>query len=590
MAEEKKVTPQMEATPRQASLTLNVERQTQRASRPYLHWASLRGGAMLMLAIGIFAIFVAPCLGQAAPKPDPSGIATGDKNSVLDAAGNPFVVPQPTDPSAAGYAQAKQDAAAFEAQETKEPLAVKLADSVGHIRVATNFAWTLNTGYLVLFMQAGFGLLTCGLVRKKNAAHLMMLNFAAYVFAFIAYYAVGYAFQFGAVAINNAPTNLGGTPTLNHFLIGHALWGILGGKAFFMTGAGYDAGSNVLALFEVVFMETAGYIIVGSVCERISFWSFLLCELFIGAILYPVFGCWVWGGGWLSQLGTTMGLGHGYVDFAGSTVVHAVGGFCAMALSIILGPRLGKFGPDGKPRAFPAHNLVYVVTGTFILLFGWMGFNPGSTLGATDLRISVIAINTNLAAVAGAATAMLFWYFKFRKPDITMACNGMLAGLVAITAPCAFVSPTSAFIIGILAGFVVCFGVLFNDHVTKIDDPCGAISVHGFCGVLGAICLGLFADGSYGAGWNGVGAASYLGQAGRGVTGLFYGDSKQFLVQIAGALICAAWAFGATFIVFKIVNAVKPIRVSAEVEQMGLDLPEFGLLGYPEDVVHATNG
>jgi Amt family ammonium transporter len=283
-----------------------------------------------------------------------------------------------------------------------------------------------------------------------------------------------------------------------------------------------------------------------------------------------------------------MGLGHGYVDFAGSTVVHAIGGFCAMAISMVLGPRLGKFGPDGKPRAFPAHNIAYVVTGTFILLFGWMGFNPGSTLGATDLRISVIAINTNLAAISGSATAMLFWYWKFGKPDITMACNGMLAGLVAITAPCAFVSPTSAFVIGILAGIVVCLGVLFNDNVTKIDDPCGAISVHGFCGVLGAISLGLFADGTYGAGWNGVGATSYLGQAGKGVTGLLYGDTKQFLTQVMGAAICAAWAFGATFLVFKAVNAVKPMRVSKEIEQEGLDVAEFGLLGYPEDALHAT--
>jgi Amt family ammonium transporter len=229
-----------------------------------------------------------------------------------------------------------------------------------------------------------------------------------------------------------------------------------------------------------------------------------------------------------------------------------------------------------------------VVTGTFILLFGWMGFYPGSTLGATDLRISVIAINTNLAAISGSATAMLFWYWKFGKPDITMACNGMLAGLVAITAPCAFVSPTSAFIIGVLAGLVVCLGVLFNDNVTKIDDPCGAISVHGFCGVLGAICLGLFADGTYGSGWNGVGATSYLGQAGRGVTGLLYGDTKQFLVQVMGAAICAAWAFGATFIVFKAVNAVKSMRVSKDVELEGLDVPQFGLLGYPEDAIHAT--
>ncbi len=547
-----------------------------------------KGSAMLAITAGIVAFLLMPCMGQDAPKPDPSGLATGDKTSVVDAGGTAFVITEPTDKTAPDYAQKKKDFDEYQAQAAKEPLALKLADATGHIRVATNFAWTLNTGYLVLFMQAGFALLTCGLVRKKNAGHLMMLNFAAYVFAFLAYYAVGYAFQFGAMAVNAAPGNIGGTPTLNHFLVGSGFWGFLGGKGFFMAGPAYDAGSNVFALFEVVFMETAGYIIVGSICERISFWSFLLCELFIGAILYPVFGCWVWGGGWMSQLGNTMGLGHGYVDFAGSTVVHAVGGCCAMALSMVLGPRLGKYGPDGKPRAFPAHNLVYVVIGTFILLFGWMGFNPGSTLGATDLRISVVAINTNLAAISGSATAMLFWYWKFGKPDITMACNGMLAGLVAITAPCAFVGPTSAFIIGILAGLVVCVGVLFNDNVTKIDDPCGAISVHGFCGLLGGICLGLFADGTYGSGWNGVGATSYLGQAGKGVTGLFYGDSKQFLVQVMGAAICAAWAFGATFIVFKTVNAIKSMRVSKEVELEGLDVPEFGMQGYPEDAISVT--
>lgn len=548
--------------------------------------ALLRRSLLVIFAAGILLTALTPLMADD-PKPDPAGIATGDKTNVVDAGGNAFVVAEPADKSAPNYAQGKKDADEFKAQAEKEPLAMKLADSVGHLRVGTNFAWTLNTGYLVLFMQAGFALLTCGLVRKKNAGHLMMLNFAAYVFAFVAYYAVGYAFQFGAVAVNAAPANLGGTPTLNHFLFGSGGWGFLGGKGFFMAGPGYDSGSNVLALFEVVFMETAGYIIVGSICERITFGAFLLCELFMGAILYPVYGCWVWGGGWLSQLGTTMGLGHGYVDFAGSTVVHAIGGFCAMALSIVLGPRLGKFGKDGKPKAFPAHNIVFVVTGTFILLFGWMGFNPGSTLGATDLRISVVAINTNLSAIMGSATAMLFWYWKFGKPDITMACNGMLAGLVAITAPCAFVGPTSAVIIGILAGLVVCLGVLFNDNVAKIDDPCGAISVHGFCGVLGSICVGLFADGTYGAGWNGVGAATYLGTAGRGVTGLFYGDSSQFLVQVMGAAICVAWAFGVTFIVFKTVNAVRSMRVSREVEAQGLDVPEFGLPCYPEDALHA---
>ncbi len=519
------------------------------------------------------------------PQPDPAGIATGDKTTTYDAGGTSFVVSEPTDKTAPDYDKNKKAFEDFQAQAGKEPLAMKLADNVGHLRIATNFSWTLLTGYLVLFMQAGFALLTCGLVRKKNAGHLMMLNFAAYVFAFLAYYACGYAFQFGAVAVNAAPTNLGGIPGLNKFLIGSGQWGFLGGKGFFLSGPGYDAASNCLTLFEVVFMETAGYIIVGAICERITFGAFLLCEIFVGAILYPTFGCWVWGGGWLSQLGLTMGMGHGYVDFAGSTVVHAVGGFCAMALAVILGPRIGKYGPDGKPRAFPAHNLVYVVTGTFILLFGWMGFNPGSTLGASDLRIAVIAVNTNLAACAGAASAMFLWYYLFGKPDITMACNGMLAGLVAITAPCAFVSPNSAVIIGILAGIIVDLGVLFNERVIKVDDPCGAISVHGYCGWFGAVSVGIFADGTYGAGWNGVGAASYLGKAGLGVTGLLHGDTRQFIMQLFGATLCFVYAFGFTYLVFSVVNAVRSMRVSKEVELEGLDVPEFGLPAYPEDEV-----
>jgi Amt family ammonium transporter len=560
---------------------------TKRAVRS-VRRSMLAAGATIVLLSGMLAGFSAFSFADDGPKPDPAGIATGDKTNAVDANGNPFVVPEPTDKSAPDYVQNKKAFDEYQAQAAKEPLAVKLADSVGHVRVATNFAWTLNTGYLVLFMQAGFALLTCGLVRKKNAAHLMMLNFAAYVFAFLAYYAVGYAFQFGAVAINAPPANLGGVPTLNHFLIGSGQWGFVGGKGFFFLGPAYDSSSNCLALFEVVFMETAGYIIVGAICERISFWAFLLCELFIGAILYPIAGCWAWGGGWLSQLGSTMNLGHGYIDFAGSTVVHAVGGFCAMALAIVLGPRLGKFGAGGKIRAFPAHNVVYVVTGTFILLFGWMGFNPGSTLGATDLRISVVAVNTNLAAVAGSAAAMLIWYFLFGKPDITMACNGMLAGLVAITAPCAFVSPTSSVIIGVLAGCLVCGGVLFNERVLKIDDPCGAVSVHGFCGWLGGVSVGIFADGTYGSGWNGVGTASYLGHAGQGVTGLIHGDTRQFWCQLMGATLYAAWAFGATFVVFGIVNKVKSMRVPVESEEEGLDVPEFGVPGYPEDALVPT--
>src|ERR1700730_14992043 len=536
------------------------------------------------LLLIIVCALVPPVLAQETQR-DPSGTTTGDKTNAVDAGGNSFVVRERTDRADPDYAKKKAAYDEYVEQAAKEPLAVKLADTVGHVRIGTNFGWTLNTGYLVLFMQAGFALLTCGLVRKKNAAHLMMLNFAAYVFAFLAYYAIGYAFQFGAVAVNASPSNIGGAQTLNHFLIGSGQWGFLGGQGFFLSGPAYDAWSNCLTLFEVVFMETAGYIIVGAICERITFWAFLLCELFIGGLLYPISGCWVWGGGWLSQLGSSVHLGHGYVGFAGSSVVHSVGGFCAMALALILGPRLFKYGPDGKPRAFPASNIVFVVTGTFILLFGWMGFNPGSTLGATDLRIAVVAVNTNLSAVAGSAAAMLLWYRLFGKPDITMACNGMLAGLVAITAPCAFVSPTASVIIGVVAGVVVCLGVLFNERILKIDDPCGAISVHGYCGWLGAVALGIFADGTYGAGWNGVGAAAYRGKAGQGVTGLLHGDWSQFVVQLGGATLLAIYAFGATYVVFKAVNAWRSMRVSKKVELEGLVMPEFGMLGYPEDAV-----
>jgi Amt family ammonium transporter len=370
---------------------------------------------------------------------------------------------------------------------------------------------------------------------------------------------------------------------IGQFLIGRGHWGFVGGKGFFLNGVAADPGGPGLAMLEFASMLIAAYILVGAICERITFRAFVLCELFVGGILYPVLGCWVWGGGWLSQLGATLGYGRGYVDFAGSSVVHAVGGFCAMALAIILGPRLGKYGPDGLPRPFPAHNIVFVVIGTFILLFGWMGLNPGATFGATDFRVGLIAINTNLAAVGGAASAMLFWYLSFGKPDISMACNGMLAGLVASSAGCAFVGPAAASVIGILAGLLVCAGVLFNERVLRIDDPCGSISVHGYCGWLGAVSVGVFADGTYGAVWNGAGAGTYLGTAGPGVKGLLHGDVGQFAVQLGGATLSALLAFGITYVVFKVVDRLWPMRVEPDVELEGLDLPEFGMLAYPEE-------
>jgi Amt family ammonium transporter len=385
---------------------------------------------------------------------------------------------------------------------------------------------------------------------------------------------VGFAFQFGGVGSTaSAPGNLGGAMVLGKLVtVGSSHWGLFGLHGFFLQSGGtYDVGALALFFFEVVFMETAGYIIVGAIAERINFKTFIFAELLMGGILYPLYGNWVWGGGWLSQIGHTFNLGHGVVDFAGSGVVHGVGGFSALALAVLLGPRIGKFREDGKPNAIPGHNVAFVVTGTFILLFGWMGFNPGSTLGGTDLRIAVIIENTATASVFGAAAAMAWTAWMYGKPDISMSCNGMLAGLVAITAPCAFVAPWAAALIGFSAGMIVCASVWFWDNIAHVDDPCGAISVHGVCGMWGLLALGLFADGTYGAGWNGV--------AGN-VTGLFYGNAGQFGAQLVGAGVAMAWGFGLTAVVFGAYKLVTSMRVSPEAEVIGLDVPEFGVPGY----------
>ena len=448
-----------------------------------------------------------------------------------------------------------------------------LATTLGHTKIATNFTWTLILGAFVLFMQAGFALLTTGLTRAKNAGHMMMLNFGAFVIAWIAYFGVGFALQYGGAAINAAPVNLGGAATLTHLVtVSGKSWGLFGTHGFFLqSGGSYDVSALGLFFFEVVFMETAGYIIVGAIAERINFKTFILAELLLGGLVYPVYGNWLWGGGWLSQIGDTMSLGHGAVDFAGSGVVHSTGGWIALALAMLLGPRIGKFRPDGKPNPIPGSNLAFVVIGTFILLVGWMGFNPGSTLGASDLRIAVIIENTATASVSGAAAAMAFTAFIYGKPDISMSCNGMLAGLVAITAPCAFVAPYAAAIIGIVAGLLVCGGVWFWDNVAHVDDPCGAISVHGLGGTWGVISLGLFADGTYGGGWNGIQG---------NVSGLFYGDGGQLIAQLISVAVCFAWGWGVTWIVFRTYKMFTSMRVAPEAEVIGIDVPEFGVAGY----------
>jgi Amt family ammonium transporter len=307
--------------------------------------------------------------------------------------------------------------------------------------------------------------------------------------------------------------------------------------------------------------------------ERWKWSSFVIYGFFISMITYPLFANWVWGGGWLSQLGKNFGLGHGYVDFAGSSVVHMVGGVTALAGAMVLGPRIGKYNKDGSPNPIPGHNLPMAALGCFILAFGWFGFNPGSTLAGGDLRISVIAVNTMLASASGSIFAMFYMWAKYGKPDPSMMINGMLAGLVAITAPCAFVSSFWAFVIGAFAGVLVCWSVFFVERTIKVDDPVGAISVHGTCGAWGVISLGIFADGSYGDGFNGIPST---------VKGILYGDPSQLVAQIIGPIVNFCFIFGASWVFFKVYDLVLGMRVSPEVEMEGLDVPEMGAHGYPE--------
>jgi ammonium transporter, Amt family len=302
------------------------------------------------------------------------------------------------------------------------------------------------------------------------------------------------------------------------------------------------------------------------------------------ALPYCVYANWVWGGGWLAQAGKNWSLGHGAVDFAGSGVVHAMGGVIALAGAMILGPRIGKY-VNGKPVAIPGHHIPMVIAGTFILAFGWFGFNPGSTLAGTDLRISIVVVNTMLAGITGALAAMFFMQAQGMKPDPSMMCNGMLAGLVAITAPCAFVDSWAAVLIGAIAGVLVVVSVWFWDNA-GVDDPVGAISVHGINGLWGVISVGIFANGKYGAGWNGVvrqdvidGVAKNLGYD--GVRGILFGDASQLGAQLLDAAVVAVFGFAMAYVWFKISNLITPLRVPKEVEIEGLDIPEMGALGYP---------
>jgi Amt family ammonium transporter len=341
----------------------------------------------------------------------------------------------------------------------------------------------------------------------------------------------------------------------------------------------------VIFLFQMVFMDTALTIVTGTAAERWKYTAFVVSSFIMGAFTYPIFANWAWGGGWLAMLGANFGLGHGYSDFAGSGVVHSVGAVTALALGIMIGPRIGKFDRQGKPRAIPGHDITWVLTGCFILAFGWFGFNPGSTLalsGNGGLRAASVAVNTMLAGMTGSFGAILYMWIRYGKPDASMTGNGFLAGLVAITAPCGFVNPIASSFIGLVAGLLVCLSVEFIDNFMKVDDPVGAISVHGANGLWGVISVGLFADGksNYGGSWNGVPGA---------VTGLFYGDGGQLVAQLIGVSTLLGFVFVMSFVVNILVDIVVGQRVNAKAELEGLDIPEMGALCYPDFVLKAED-
>ena len=409
---------------------------------------------------------------------------------------------------------------------------------------AINFSWVLIASALVFFMQAGFALVETGFARAKNAVNILTKNFMDTCIGGLAFWAFGFAVMFGGSAVASG-------------LEGGNAW--VGFSGFFLSGSAYDVTTAQLWLFQFVFASAAATIVSGAMAERTKVTTYMAYSFFISAIIYPIYGHWAWGGGWLQNLP----LGAGAVDFAGSGVVHAVGGLVALAGAKLLGPRLGKYNQDGSANVIPGHNMAYVVLGTFILFLGWFGFNPGSTLAATDLRISVVAVNTTLAGLTGAVVAMYITLAKTGQADVTQACNGGLAGLVAITAPCAFVAPWAAVIIGAVAGWLMLMSVSFVENKLKVDDPVGAVSVHGANGLWGLLSVGIFADGTY-----------------KGVSGLIAGNVEQILAQLISMAVVAAWALGTGYLLFLFLKKRMGLRASDQEQIEGLDLSEHGMACY----------
>jgi ammonium transporter, Amt family len=408
--------------------------------------------------------------------------------------------------------------------------------------------WTLICGFLVIFMQVGFAMMETGFTRAKNAGHTMAMNMMVFVIAVLGYWSIGYGLQ-------------------------------MGGKGFFLSGASSDASIITLFFSSVVYMNIAATIPTGAMAERWTFRSFVVYGLFIAMFVYPLYASWVWGGGWLSQLGRNFGLGHGALDFAGSSVVHMVGGVAGLAGAIVLGPRMGKYRANGTPMAIPGHHIPMAIVGCLVLFFGWFGFNAGPSMTDGGLRIGIIAVNTLLAGVSAAVAAMCYVWLVYGKPDLSLIANGVIGGLVAISASCAFVSPAGAMMIGLVAGVLCCVSVFFVERKLKVDDPVGAVSVHGACGAWGMIALGLFADGTYGDGLNGVAGT---------VKGLFYGNASQILAQLIGVIVNFVLVFAVMYAFFKALDRIIPMRVSEEVEFEGLDQSEVAVTAYPDFSITKT--
>jgi Amt family ammonium transporter len=411
---------------------------------------------------------------------------------------------------------------------------------------AVNYVWILVSAFLVLFMQPGFAMLGAGFTRAKNAGNFMMKNIMDLVIGSLTFFMVGYA-----------------------IMMGNDWNGILGVTGWFMLGDFYDVDAYLNMFWLLVFCATAATIVAGAVAERLKFKAYLWYSVVVSVIIYPIYGHWVWGGGWLS----TLPLGMGALDFAGSGAVHAIGGFVGLAGAIVLGPRFGRF-INGRAGAIPGHSMTLAALGTFILWFGWFGFNPGSTYDAHHLRIAIVAVNTNLAAAAGGIMALAIAHWKTKKWDLGMLINGILAGLVAVTAPAAWIEGWAAIVIGLIGGSLMYASVKFLE-ARKIDDPVGAVSVHGVGGLWGILSIGFFADGTYG---------NYSTE-GPFATGLFYGGGgEQLLAQLISMVVVVIWAFGMGYLTFKLMDKAFGIRVSPEEELQGLDIPEHGAPAYPDFV------